>query len=44
MQEEQWGQWRRGWRQGVEGEMEIGGGGGREGESSKEGRTVFVTN
>ena len=28
----------------VEGEMEIGGGGGREGEGSKEGRTVFVSN
>ena len=28
----------------VEGEMEVGGGGGREGESSKEGRTVFVSN
>ena len=28
----------------VEGEMEVGGGGGREGEGSKEGRTVFVSN
>ena len=28
----------------VEGEMEIGGGRGREGEGSKEGRTVFVSN
>ena len=28
----------------VEGEMEIGGGGGRGGEGSKEGRTVFVSN
>ena len=28
----------------VEGEMEVGGGGGKEGEGSKEGRTVFVSN